>query len=441
MFRTLRTLGLATLVGLVVSAACTIKNPSEPAPPTAAGGEGGDPGNVEGGAGPHGGSAKGGSAGKGGIAGNTSGGGGEGGTPSEPPCPGCESGFCLEDGTCVDCLASNDQCPQGQYCTEANECEPGCKPDGSSCASGICNQDHNCENCLTDDECIAPLVCGAGTCSAACTEAQQGTSSGCESEGLTCCALHCTDLATDNQHCGGCGITCSASEFCGNTSCSGGGEGGAGSDSCIACHSTTLSNVCAIGKIIVILDTSKNESDGNRVTGRAIGAALADHCQPSPQLREAEQDSVEALNFQTGRPVSGGGELLVVAGGPFFQVVQGYLEEAGAAPLYWYVGDDFSAYRKTADDATVVSLPIEGDHESHDFFIVQFMRDAASGSLVLNAQGLWLSGTVAAAFQIENAVLPNLVSYDEAWYAYEWTDADGDQAPDLEEIDLIDSGT
>jgi hypothetical protein len=337
-------------------------------------------------------------------------------------------------------LASNDQCPQGQYCTDANECAPGCKADGSSCASGVCNQDHNCENCLTDDECIAPLVCGAGTCSAACTEAQEGTSSGCEDDGLICCALHCTDLATDSQHCGGCGIACEASQFCGNTPCSGGGEGGAGgagSGPCAACHDTTLSNVCAVSQIIVILD----DAEGNRTAGKAIGAALAEHCESAPVLTEAEQDSAELVNFQTGRPVSGGGELLVVAGGPFFQVVQGYLEEAGAAPLYWYVGDDFSAYRKTADDATVVSLPLETDHDSHDYFIIQFMRDPASGSLVLNAQGLWLSGTNAAVYLLENAVLTDLAAYDEAWYAYEWTDADGDMAADLGEIDLIDSGS
>jgi hypothetical protein len=452
MHRTLRMLGLAGLVGLVVSAACTIKDPESPRSPS---GNGGDPAGGEGGVGPRAGSANGGSsAGKGGkggaggtsgTAGNTSGASGEGGSASE--CPGCESGFCLDDGTCVDCLASNDQCPQGQYCTDANECAPGCKTDGSSCASGACNAEHNCENCLTDEECIAPLVCGNGTCSAACTQAQEGTSNGCEADGLTCCSLHCSDMATDSQHCGACGNACGAGQFCGNSDCPNGGEGGAGGaggagpGDCVACHDTTLANICAIAKIIVILDTSKNASDGNRVTGRAIGAALADHCQPTPQLSEAEQDSVEALNFTTGRPVSGGGELLVVAGGPFYQVVQGYLEESGAAPLYWYVGNDFSAYRKSADDETVASLPLSADHDSHDFFIVQFMRDPASGSLVLNAQGLWLSGTVAAAYQVEHGVLPNLASFDDSWYAYEWTDANGDLAPSLDEIDLVDSGT
>jgi hypothetical protein len=446
MRRTFQTLGAVVLLWLVAGAACSgKKRPDEARPPAGGGGEGGES-SSEAGSGPRAGSAGKGTGGTKASAGDGSGAsGGEGGSPTQPQCPGCASGFCLDDGTCVDCLASNDQCPQGQYCTDANECAPGCKADGSSCASGVCNAEHNCENCLSDDECIAPLVCGNGTCSAACTQAQEGTANGCELEGLTCCSLHCVDVTTDSQHCGSCGTACGAGQFCGNTECPSGGEGGAGGagagTACVTCHDTTLANLCAITKVIVILDSSTNPSDGNRVTGLAIGQALGTNCSPAPEVIEAEQDSAEALNFRTGRPVSGGGELLVLAGGPFYQVVQGYLEEAGAAPLYWFVGDGFSAYQKTADDQPVVSLPLASDHESHDFFIIQFMRDPTSGSLVLNAQGLWLSGTVAAAFQMENAVLPNLASYDQAWYAYEWTDADGDRAPDTDEIDLVDSGT
>jgi hypothetical protein len=92
------------------------------------------------------------------------------------------------------------------------------------------------------------------------------------------------------------------------------------------------------------------------------------------------------------------------------------------------------------DDEPVATLPIDTDHDSHDFFVIQFMRDAESGSLVLNAQGLWLSGTVAATYQITNGFLPNLAVLDKAWYAYEWDDTSGDLAPQLDEITLIDSG-
>jgi hypothetical protein len=193
-------------------------------------------------------------------------------------------------------------------------------------------------------------------------------------------------------------------------------------------------------KVIVIHDTSKNPEDGDRAPGEAIGQALEAQCPSAPSLTQTDQSTAEVLNFMTGRPVSGGGELLVLAGGPVFQTVQAYLEEQRIAPLYWYSDGTITGYRKAADDTTIVSLPIAEDHISHDFFIVQFMRDPASGSLVLNAQGLWLSGTVAAAYQVTQGILPNLASFDQAWYAYEWTDLNEDEAPSLDEITLNASG-
>jgi hypothetical protein len=330
----------------------------------------------------------------------------------------------LADGTCVDCLPEDDQCPAGEYCSaEDNTCVSGCKADGSSCASGRCGDDHSCESCISDDECAAGLVCGDGVCAAACKAKDEGTTKGCE-DGLTCCDLHCTTLLVDSKNCGACGNACEEGQFCGQ------GE----------CADVTLSNVCAVSKVVVILDTTKNPAEGNRATGRAIGSALEELCPTAPKREEAEQEDVEALNFTTGQPVSNGGELLVVAGGPFFQAVEGYLETERIAPLYWKVLPKATEYRKTSDDKTVISLDIEGDHESQDMFIIQFMRDPKSGSLILNAQGFWLSGTVAAAYHVENTILPTLTAADQAWYAYSWVDKDGDLAPDADEIEEVASG-
>ena len=51
-----------------------------------------------------------------------------------------------------------------------------------------------------------------------------------------------------------------------------------------------------------------------------------------------------------------------------------------------------------------------------------------------------MSGTVAATYFFEKQVLPNLSTFDKAWYIYEWTDSDGDKAPDLNEITEAASG-
>jgi hypothetical protein len=448
MFRILRTLGVPALVALAVSAACSSDPPSgdsgagEGGSPSANGGKGGSSTTHAGSAGKSGSSGRAGNAAVVGGAGGDAGTGGQSGEGGAPMCPDCASGFCLADGTCVDCLPSNDHCADGKFCTDANECVPGCKANGGGCASGACDAEHSCQSCISDAECLAPLLCNDGTCSAACTALEEGASTGCDG-GLICCSLHCAELATDSQNCGSCGHACDSGQFCGAVDCGAGGAGGAGPNACVACHETTLANVCSISKIIVILDTTKNSSDGNRVPGRRVGQALHDQCSPTPVLIEAEQDSVDALdalNLTTGRPVSGGGELLVVAGGPYFQNLEGYVEDQHVAPLYSKNGNGVTEFRKTSDDSLVVQRAIAGDHDTQDDFIIQFSRDPASGSLVLNLQGFWLSGTVAAAYQVTNAFLPQLATLDNAWYAYTWKDKNGDLAPDADEMTLVDSG-
>jgi hypothetical protein len=195
-----------------------------------------------------------------------------------------------------------------------------------------------------------------------------------------------------------------------------------------------------VAKVVMIMDTNKNVADGDRAPGLAIGGALSAQCATQPELAEALQNSAEALNLKTGRPVSNSSELLVIAGGPFYQDLEGYLEQQQISPLYFHAGGGVTEFRLRASDESVVSMPVEGDHESRDAFIIQFMRDPDSGSLILNAQGLWLSGTVAAAYELTTELLPNLSEQNQAWYAYTWKDRDGDQAPDADEIELVASG-
>lgn len=443
--------GAVLAAALGASAGCSIESPS-PGPTSKGGSSGGgapsggaDDGGSTGSAGkPSGHSGSGGKTGSGGTAGTggrAGAGGGElagaagaGGEPSEP-CPGCESGFCLGDGTCVDCLPENDHCPDGQYCTDANVCAPGCK-NASSCASGTCGADHSCERCISDEECAGDDLCNSGTCGPACSEADEGQQASCQA-GLLCCSQHCKDVSVASDHCGACGAACQSGQFCGLSNCADPGSAGATGlepSACVACHDVALANLCAIGKAIVILDTTKNPDDGNRAPGRAVGAALEQRCQPTPVVTEEEQDSVSALNFTTGRPVSGGGELLLVAGGFYYQNLEGYVEQQGISPLYVKVEDGKQQFMRRSDDSVVARDTNVTDTDPHDFFAVQFMRDPASGSLVLNFQGFWLNGTEAGAFFIMNGVLADLPAFDQAWYVYEWTDANGDQQPDLPEI-------
>ena len=387
-----------------------------------ASGSGGSPGKA-------GASGKAGSSGNGGgsssVAGSSVGGssdggeGGEGGSVGNP-CTACASGLCLPDGQCVDCLPANDQCAAGQYCSpDSYSCVPGCK-DADSCASGVCDAVHDCQHCIADSECSAGHVCGAGVCGAPCSAAEEGNNLGCSGT-LTCCGLHCIDQKTDSKHCGACGTACATGQFCGLN----------------ACRDSALSQVCSVARITVVLDGQ----DGNQTPARSMAAGLSATCLPSPTVREVSQDVADAVNTANGRPVAGGGELLIAAGGTFFAHLTAYVSSQPVSPVYSNFENDTLQYRKRSDASIVASAPYSADHDSQDFFVLQFMRDPASGSLILNAQGFWQSGTTAAAFYFNQAMLPALSTFGKSWYVYKWTDANADMMPDLNEITLIDSGS
>jgi hypothetical protein len=415
----------ATLLftGLLLDAACSSSSSSGGQAGNGAGGDSETGGRSQAGASARGGSAgaaKGGAPNKAGAGpsdagsagasgeGGTSGAGGAGGEAGGDPCAACPSGVCLPTGECVACLPSNDNCPDGQYCSAANTCVSGCK-NASSCASGVCGADHDCQSCISDLECSAPEVCGATQCAAACTADQEGTSMGCAAN-LTCCGAHCVDAKTDSQHCGACGTACAAGQLCGVT----------------GCLDSTIAAACSVAKVTVVLDGQ----DGNAVPARAIAAALLASCAPAPTVREVSQDVADAVNATSGRPVAGGDELLVSTGGGSFAHLTAYLNGALVAPIAAVLDGDNYDLRKTATGEVVAHTLFDAPHDSSDAFVIQFIRDPSSGSLILNAQGLWQGGTSAAAYYFVNVMLPTLATETKSWYVLQWTDMNANLTPD-----------
>ena len=347
---------------------------------------------------------------------SAAGGSGMGGSGGSDPCAACPSGLCLGDGQCVECLASNDRCPSGQYCSDANVCVAGCKGP-ASCASGACGANHDCQSCIGDEECAAGRVCGAGQCASACSAADEGTNQGCGS-GLTCCGLHCLDTVSEVRHCGSCGNACAGSEFCGPSGCLG----------------VRISSLCEVRKLSVILDGQ----DGDDPVGRAMAAALVSACATNALVRDVPQADGSALNPSSGRPVSGGDELLVIAGGNYFQHAAGYLLEQRVAPLSNVQNGELYEIRHTSSGALIASEEPGNPH--HDVIVVQFMREPSSASLALNAYGSSVEGTAAAAFYFEKVLVPDLAHADKSWYVVEWTDENDDRLPAVSEFTLLEAG-
>ncbi len=388
------------------------------------GGHGGSAGAAEGGA-PNeagtGATAGDGASGEAGASG-ASGAGGAGGEAGGNPCAACPSGLCLPTGECVACLSSNDHCPDGQYCSATNTCVTGCK-DNASCASGVCSVGHDCQKCISDQECDAPEVCGATQCATACTAAEEGTGMGC-STGLTCCGSHCVDAKTDSQHCGACGTPCAAGQLCGVS-------GGV-----LGCQASTVAAACSIAKLTVVTDGQS----GNTTPALAIANALHTTCATAPTVREVSQDVADAVNATSGRPVAGGDELLISTGGSSFAHLTAYLNGAQVAPIAAVLSGNDYDFRNTATNELVAHTLYTAPNAGHDFFVIQFIREPTSGSLILNAQGLWQSGTTAAAYYFVNVMLPMLATETKSWYVVEWTDANANLAPDAGEFMITGSG-
>lgn len=234
------------------------------------------------------------------------------------------------------------------------------------------------------------------------------------------------DVTRDVDHCGACGgddspNTCSVNEFCGTA----------------GCNDATIANVCDTALLTVVEDGLGPDE----ASAAALAAALVASCDPAPETRTVDEATTDALNTSTGRPVIGGGEVLVIAGGPFGQAVMGYLEEQRIAPVYAGVSGENYLLRLSSDDTTLGSIPSSSSDDTHDLLLIEVVRDPASGTFLLVSYGFNEYGTAAAVWYLENVMVPApLSTYDRRYYVIEWTD-DGDAAPSAgDTYDVLTSG-
>lgn len=150
----------------------------------------------------------------------------------------CGTGLACCDGACVD-TDSNDTycggCGAEQACDTAGGercCGATCRDlreDPANC--GVCGRECATGESCCQGECVQldsdPDACG--TCGNACGDGERccrgecalPTSTRCEScaedcsaSGLDCCNGSCVDTDTNRTHCGACGVSCGAGEFC-----------------------------------------------------------------------------------------------------------------------------------------------------------------------------------------------------------------------------------
>lgn len=347
------------------------------------------------------------------------GGGATGGGGGGVPCPGCASGACDTDGgcfqcvndthcsgatsrcevtshSCVQCLPTDDTCGVHEYCTGGFVCVPGCKADGA-CQSGRCLPTRDCFECLSDAECAGGRVCGTGVCGAPCT----GTTC---ADGGACCAGHCVELARDDAHCGACNNACGASAFCNGTTC----------------RAAAVSSVCEAPFAVVVLDGLRDDDDA----GVRLARTYVTGCAPPLNVTVVPiADAGAWFDVATGQPWARGGAALGLMGGPFRQSVVSYLERTGVAQVSFdAVGTDL--FFRRSDGGVVVQAPMAAPTASHDWFILELVKEPLRGSPSLIGYGFSGAGTIAAHWFLEHQVVPTRSAWTKSWYVVEWTDTD-----------------
>ncbi len=137
----------------------------------------------------------------------------------------CAVSQCDEAGACmpvseVDC--SGGPCTIGAgVCNPATgECDYEPQAEGTTCDDGdACTEGDACDGagaCVPGPTCPGAPVCGTRTCvGGECVSgnAANGTSCG-DLEGDRCCGGTCTNIASDADNCGGCGIVCAPMRPC-----------------------------------------------------------------------------------------------------------------------------------------------------------------------------------------------------------------------------------
>ena len=178
------------------------------------------------------------------------------------------------------------------------------------------------------------------------------------------------------------------------------------------------------------LDRATQLTDGNAVDDPAatgIAASLKGSCGTTFAVATASLADPTVFDAADGRLLIERREVVLTAGGFFFNPLVGALETARRTPLYFTSDATSDGWASSATGAPVHTFPSASVTAGHDFFVVELLTDG-DGRLVLVDYGVGAGGTQAAGRQAE-AILASAATHTDTWYLYEWTlAADGGNA-------------
>jgi hypothetical protein len=264
-----------------------------------------------------------------------------------------------------------------------------------------------------------PSTCSSGHCApdGGCAQGCQG--GGACATGETCCNdTFCTNLSRDPANCGACGTACSTNQFCTGTDC----------------ESALVMNVCRNASGDVVDDGLATDEDAGGIVSSALGSACS-----GLALTTISQGAAGSMDPTSGRPEVGPGTTYVAVGGSFGQKAIAYMNGARNAPIYTTDDGQNVSFFHTSDGSKIVTAPIASLTAHHDYFLVYAAAEPVSGTLVFAVYGLYAPGTAAGAYWLSSQAT-SVSSLSKQYYVYEWTDTNGDGAPNAADtFTLLDS--
>jgi hypothetical protein len=107
-----------------------------------------------------------------------------------------------------------------------------------------------------------------------------------------------------------------------------------------------------------------------------------------------------------------------------------YVESTGVSRVYFEQTASNFAFINRSTGSPIVDVPTTSLTASHDYFLIEAMRDPPSGTYCLFANGFYAPGTIAGTWYFTNVVLPQRLTETISWAVVEWTDVNGNQIPD-----------
>lgn len=187
---------------------------------------------------------------------------------------------------------------------------------------------------------------------------------------------------------------------------------------------TGFASGCAFDSITVILDGDAMDAAAGATMATAIGSG----CETSPTITMVNQDEPGLLDPTTFAPLFGATSLGVLGGDAIVQNVMGYLMTASAPIRVDISGGRYRVFL-TSGGAALVDVAISDITTSHDYAVIQIIRDDPSDSTVIATHGYIFQGTLAGAHYFATAIAPDLPTEERTYFVLEWTDMNGDQMP------------